>query len=74
MTGHSGIEGNEKVDTEAKEAAKGQSSRACSLPDFLAGGDLQMGISAQHQAFEAAILERWERNGGNLQGMCESLG
>ena len=47
VKGHSRIEGNEKVNAEAKEVAKGQSSRACSLPDFLTGGDLPMSISVQ---------------------------
>ena len=61
VKGHSGIEGNQKVNTEAKEVAKGQSSQAHSLPDFLIGGDLPMSISVQCQAFEAAMLERWRK-------------
>ena len=64
VKGHSGIKGNEKVNAEAKEAAKGQSSRTRSLPDFLTGGDLPMSISAQRQAFEAAMLERWRKEWG----------
>ena len=32
---YNGTEGNEKVDSEAREAAKGCTSMACNLPSFL---------------------------------------
>jgi ribonuclease HI len=35
VKGHAEIDGNEKVDTEAKKAAGGKTSKARNLPEFL---------------------------------------
>ena len=59
VRGHSGMEGNEKVDAEVKLAAKGQSSRACCLPDFLSMGVLPKSISARRQEFNARLNATW---------------
>ena len=59
VQGHSGMEGNEKVDAEVKLAAKGRSSRAHCLPDFLSMGVLPKSISAQRQEFDARLKDTW---------------
>ena len=59
VRGHSGTEGNEKVDAEAKLAAKGRSSRACCLPDFLSMGVLPKSISARRQEYDARLKDTW---------------
>ena len=43
---HSGVEGNEKVDGEAKDAAKGRTSQEHNLPSFLTTGKLPVSMSA----------------------------
>ena len=40
------MEGNEKVDSEAKEAAKGHTSTACNLPSFLTDEALPLSSSS----------------------------
>ena len=59
MKGRSGVEGNERVDREAKEATKGRSSRTRSLPSFLTEKDLPKSITAQRQMYDASLMERW---------------
>ncbi|KAI0767744.1 hypothetical protein C8Q74DRAFT_1163953, partial [Fomes fomentarius] len=59
ISGHSGAEGNEMVDEEAKWAAQGNSSDAAELPEFLRGV-LPDGVSATRQAYSATLLPRWK--------------
>ena len=59
VRGHSGTEGNEKVDAEAKLAAKGRSSRARCLPDFLSMGVLPKSISVRRQEYDARLKDTW---------------
>ena len=60
VKGHSGVEGNEKADEEAKEAENGRMSQACNLPSFLTEGKLPKSISVQRQAFNVVMMERWK--------------
>ena len=60
VRGHSGVEGNERVDREAKEAAKGRSSQKRNLPKFLTKAPLPKSISAQRQEFNAGLIRRWK--------------
>ena len=61
VKGHSGVEGNEKVDLEAKEAARGRSSQARSLPIYLTKEDLPRSVAAQKQVYDATLLDRWRK-------------
>ena len=49
VQGHSRVKGNERVDCEAKEAAKGCSSQKRNLPKFLTKVPLLKSISVQQQ-------------------------
>jgi hypothetical protein len=46
VKGHSNIEGNERVDEEAKKVVKGKTSKACNLPEFLTKSLLPLSVSA----------------------------
>ena len=59
VKGHSGVEGNERVDMEAKEASRGSTSRTRRLPAFLMDGALLRSLTAQFQAFDASLQDRW---------------
>ena len=59
VKGHSGVEGNERVDMEAKEASRGRTSRAQHLPAFLINGALLRSLTAQRQAFNTSLQDRW---------------
>ena len=54
--GHSGVEGNERVDCEAKGASKGCSSQRKNLLKFLTRVPLQMSISVQQQEFNSELV------------------
>ena len=58
--GHIGVEGNERVNREAKEAAKGHSSQKRNLPKFLTKAPLPKSISAQWQEFNTELMRRWK--------------
>ena len=58
VRGHSGVEGNERVDKEAKLVVKGQSSWACSLPRFLVDNTFPLSVSVWKQEFEAHLLDQ----------------
>ena len=58
VKGHSGVEGNKRVNREAREATKGRSSRMHSLPSFLTKKDLPKSIMAQRQMYNASLMER----------------
>ena len=58
--GHSGVEGNERVNHKAKEASKGCSSQKRNLPKFLTKVPLLMSISAQWQEFNSELARRWK--------------
>jgi ribonuclease HI len=64
ISGHSGVEGNELVDTEAKKAAQGDSSEARSLPPFLTDYVLGHSTAALKQEYtrqlKLAWLDRWK--------------
>ncbi|KII85402.1 hypothetical protein PLICRDRAFT_83878, partial [Plicaturopsis crispa FD-325 SS-3] len=61
ISGHTGVEGNEIVDEEAKRAAQGESSRANLLPPHLRppSGEIPVSTSALKQDFAAKLAERW---------------
>ncbi|KIJ58963.1 hypothetical protein HYDPIDRAFT_50490, partial [Hydnomerulius pinastri MD-312] len=59
ISGHDGVEGNEKADDEAKKAAKGDSSSRARLPSYLRKGPLPLSVSALKQAQHAATAKRW---------------
>src|SRR6266481_8557687 len=58
IKGHSGVEGNEKADQEAKKAAGGQASRVRMLLRFLMEEPLLLSTSALRQAFDAGLPSR----------------
>ena len=60
VKGHSGVEGNEKVDWEVKDAAKGHTSQERNLPSFLTKGKLPVSMSDMQQAFDVQMLEEWK--------------
>ena len=57
--GHSRVEGNERVDHEAKEAAKGHSSQKRNLLEFLTKALLPKSISVQWQE----LTQSWYKDG-----------
>ncbi|KIJ05651.1 hypothetical protein PAXINDRAFT_60969, partial [Paxillus involutus ATCC 200175] len=61
ISGHDGVDGNEKADEEAKEAAKGpdHSSPRRHLPAFLRKGPLPLSISAVKQSQREVTKKRW---------------
>jgi len=61
VRGHNGTEGNERVDGEAKEAAKGRTSLACNLPCFLATGALPLSTAAARQASNSLMHALWRK-------------
>jgi ribonuclease HI len=58
--GHVGIAGNELVDSEAKKAAKGQSSDPKSLPNMLRR-KLKISPAAMKQNHSAQGIEKWKK-------------
>jgi len=59
ISGHSGIEGNEVVDREAKRAAQDGSSDSKLLPRYLRSG-LPYNLAACRQDYDKALQRRWE--------------
>ncbi|KII89051.1 hypothetical protein PLICRDRAFT_85253, partial [Plicaturopsis crispa FD-325 SS-3] len=59
VSGHTGIEGNELVDEEAKEAAQGRTSGTRRLPAHLRGREILTSTSALKQEFAAELKARW---------------
>ena len=57
--GHEGIEGNERADVEAKNAAKVESSDKVKLPNFLKQKQLLISISATRQTLKKVLKARW---------------
>jgi len=55
--GHKGIQGNERVDGEAKWAAKGESSEQCRLP-VVCRGDMPISRSAARQCHKNGSASR----------------
>jgi ribonuclease HI len=62
VKGHTDIDGNEKVDIEAKKSARGKSSKACNLPKFLTENPLPLSISAARQEHKRQLKEEWKGN------------
>ena len=60
ISGHDNVAGNEEVDAQVKESAKGKSSKASTLPPFLCQNVLPCSISLAHQAFKADLLQKWK--------------
>ena len=57
--GHSGVQGNEKVDEEAKRAVQGESSPPHRLPLILQE-ELPKSIVAVKQKLQKELKERWK--------------
>ena len=72
VKGHSGVEGNKRVDQEAKEATKGRSSQTCSLLSYLTEKDLLKSITAQRQMYDASFMKDGRRIGRPPHGMGAS--
>jgi hypothetical protein len=60
ISGHSGVEGNERADEEAKSAAQGQSSDKRLLPKYLKNNELPYSTSATKQCFTATLKSDWK--------------
>ncbi|TFK97204.1 hypothetical protein BDV98DRAFT_484396, partial [Pterulicium gracile] len=59
-TGHSGVEGNEAADTEAKKASRGETSEDGALPEFLRDGrQLPFSVGAIRQGLEKQCGILW---------------
>ncbi|KAG2127127.1 hypothetical protein DEU56DRAFT_691148, partial [Suillus clintonianus] len=63
ISGHDGVEGNEKADQEAKEAAEGSEANSATrrLPPYLKKGVLPSSTSALKQAQRKESADRWNR-------------
>ena len=59
--GHMGIDGNELVDSEAKKAAKGQSTDPPSLPAILRK-KLKVSAAALKQSYDIRAKKKWEKS------------
>jgi len=57
--GHEGIEGNERADKAAKDAATGESSDTKKLPAFLRHKPLLVSVSATRQLLKKEMKNRW---------------
>jgi ribonuclease HI len=60
VKGHLNIEGNERVDEEAKKAAKGKMSKERKLPGFLSESPPPLSTSAICQEYERKLKEEWK--------------
>lgn len=58
--GHEDIEGNERADEAAKEAASGQSSESKNLPAFLRRKPLPVSVSATRQLLKKKMKNEWK--------------
>ena len=58
ISGHSGVQGNEKVDEEAKKAAQGESSPPHTLPPVLRE-ELPRSVAAVKQKYHDDLKKRW---------------
>ncbi|KIJ12403.1 hypothetical protein PAXINDRAFT_61611, partial [Paxillus involutus ATCC 200175] len=63
ISGHEGVEGNERADEEAKLAAKGRANNSLRkrLPTFLREGSLPVSTSAIKQEQQDTTKKRWGR-------------
>jgi len=63
ISGHDGVEGNERADQEAKKAARDQRDNSAThrLPPYLQKGVLPSSVSALKQAQRQESTERWGR-------------
>jgi hypothetical protein len=52
IKGNTEVEGNEKVDIEAKKATEGKSSKVHNLPQYLANNPLPLSMLAARQKYE----------------------
>jgi ribonuclease HI len=59
VKGHADVAGNERVDSEAKRAAKGEISRTCALPHTLADAPLPSSVTALKQKHDVNIKREW---------------
>jgi ribonuclease HI len=60
VKGHSNIEGNKRVDKEAKKAAKSKMNKERKLPSFLSETPLPLSASAIHQEYKQKLKEEWK--------------
>jgi ribonuclease HI len=58
VSGHDGVEGNEKADVEAKKAALNDSSQMSGLPPLLEADPLLHSLAAAQQAFKAETKQQ----------------
>jgi ribonuclease HI len=60
VKGHNEVEGNERVDREAKKAARGESSQARNLPSHLTTNPLPVSSTAMKQSYDAKLAAEWK--------------
>ena len=60
VSGHDGVEGNERADNEAKIAVQEGSSPEDELPEALQGSTLRSSLSALGGAFKETLWARWK--------------
>ncbi|KAF8476526.1 hypothetical protein JB92DRAFT_3134399 [Gautieria morchelliformis] len=61
ISGHDDVEGNEAVDSEARRAAKGDSSPQSELPAYLSPELLPRSVAAARQCFRTEQRQEWRR-------------
>jgi ribonuclease HI len=59
VPGHMGLQGNEEVDADAKQASEGFSSQTKNLPSFLRRKALPASTSAAKQSYHDQLRTRW---------------
>lgn len=61
ISAHDGVEGNERADEEAKDAARGNGSPPRDLPAFLRKGELLLSVMAIKQILTDNLNKKWAK-------------